>query len=114
MKKETILNHIDKNILTMLETGGYDSAREKVYTILTKFKERIPNVILTDEEVMKLSDSRQRYTALYVMCAEKRIIDLYKIENKCVGDPLKSFKTLLFKETFSSKNMIVKSILLID
>jgi hypothetical protein len=109
MKKETILNHIDKNILTMLETGGYDSAREKVYTILTKFKERIPNVILTDEEVMKLSDSRQRYTALYVMCAEKRIVDLYKIENKCIGSPLKSFKTLLFKEKLEKGQKLPQS-----
>jgi hypothetical protein len=98
MKKETILNHIDKNITTMLETGDYDSAREKIFTIISKFKERIPNVTLEEEEIYKLVDSRQRYTALYVLCGEKRIFDLYKIEKKCVGNPLKSFKLLLFKE----------------
>lgn len=98
MKKETILNHIDKNITTMLETGDYDSAREKIFTIISKFRERIPNVNLEEEEIYKLVDSRQRYTALYVLCGEKRIFDLYKIEKKCSGNPLKSFKLLLFKE----------------
>ena len=84
MKKETILNHIDKNIIIMLQTGDYDSAREKIFTIISKFRDRIPNVNLEEEEIYKLTDSRQRYTALYVLCGEKRILISIKLRRNVV------------------------------
>jgi hypothetical protein len=99
MKPEVIKQHIDNNITKMLETDSYDGARTKVLRIVNTFRERIPGVELEYKNIESITDSRSRYTAFYVYFAQKRIIDLYRLERKRLSiSPLRSYKTLLFKE----------------
>lgn len=99
MKPEVIKQHIDNNITKMLETDSYDGARTKVLKIVNSFRERIQGVELEYKNIESLNDSRSRYTAFYVYFAQKRIIDLYRLERKRINmSPLKAYKTLLFKE----------------
>ncbi len=99
MKPEVIKQHIDNNITKMLETDSYDTTRSKVLKIVNNFRERIRDIDLDISHIESIGDSRKRYTALYVYFAQKRIIDLYKLERKRLDtSPLKAYKTLLFKE----------------
>ena len=99
MKPEVIKQHIDNNITKMLETDSYDGARTKVLRSVNTFRERIPGVELEYKNIESIADSRSRYTAFYVYFAQKRIIDLYRLERKRLSiSPLRSYKTLLFKE----------------
>lgn len=99
MKPEVIKQHIDSNITKMLEIDSYDGVRQKVLKIVNSFRERIQGVELEYNNIESLSDTRTRYTAFYVYFAQKRIIDLYRLERKRIDiSPLKSYKTLLFKE----------------
>ncbi len=99
MRPEVIKQHIDNNITKMLETDSYDGARTKVLKIVNSFRERIQGVELEYKNIESLNDSRSRYTAFYVYFAQKRIIDLYRLERKRINmSPLKAYKTLLFKE----------------
>ncbi len=99
MRTEVIKQHIDNNITKMLETDSYDGARTKVLKIVNSFRERIQGVELEYKNIESLNDSRSRYTAFYVYFAQKRIIDLYRLERKRINmSPLKAYKTLLFKE----------------
>jgi len=99
MKPEVIKQHIDNNITKMLETDSYDGTRTKVLRIVNTFRERIPGVELEYKNIESITDSRSRYTAFYVYFAQKRIIDLYRLERKRLSiSPLRSYKTLLFKE----------------
>lgn len=99
MRPEVIKQHIDNNITKMLETDSYDGARTKVLKIVNSFRERIQGVELEYKNIESLNDSRSRYTAFYVYFAQKRIIDLYRLERKRINmSPLKVYKTLLFKE----------------
>jgi hypothetical protein len=99
MKPEVIKQHIDNNITKMLETDSYDGARTKVLKIVNSFRERIQGVELEYKNIESLNDSRSRYTAFYVYFAQKRIIDLYRLERKRINmSPLKAYKTLLFRE----------------
>jgi hypothetical protein len=99
MKPEVIKQHIDNNITKMLETDSYDGARIKVLKIVNSFLERINGVELEYKNIESLSDTRSRYTAFYVYFAQKRIIDLYRLERKRITmSPLKAYKTLLFRE----------------
>lgn len=99
MTPEVIKQHIDNNITKMLETDSYDGARVKVLKIVNSFRERLHGVELEYKNIESLSDTRSRYTAFYVYFAQKRIIDLYRLERKRITiSPLKSYKTLLFKE----------------
>ena len=99
MKPEVIKQHIDNNITKMLETDSYDGARTKVLKIVNSFRERINGVELEYKNIESLSDTRSRYTAFYVYFAQKRIIDLYRLERKRITmSPLKAYKTLLLKE----------------
>jgi hypothetical protein len=99
MKPEVIKQHIDNNITKMLETDSYDGARIKVLKIVNSFRERLHGVELEYKNIESLSDTRSRYTAFYVYFAQKRIIDLYRLERKRITmSPLKAYKTLLFRE----------------
>jgi hypothetical protein len=99
MKPDVIKQHIDNNITKMLERDSYDEVRDKILKIVNNFRERIVGIELEYKNIESLNDSRSRYTAFYVYFAEKRIIDLYKLERKIVDkSPLKAYKTLLFKE----------------
>jgi hypothetical protein len=99
MKPDVIKQHIDNNITKMLERDSYDEVRDKILKIVNNFRERITGIELEYKNIESLNDSRSRYTAFYVYFAEKRIIDLYKLERKIVDkSPLKAYKTLLFKE----------------
>jgi hypothetical protein len=99
MRPEVIKQHIDNNITKMLETDSYDGARTKVLKIVNSFRERIQGVELEYKNIESLNDSRSRYTAFYVYFAQKRIIDLYRLERKRINmSPLKAYKTLLFRE----------------
>jgi len=99
MKPDVIKQHIDNNITKMLERDSYDEVRDKILKIVNNFRERITGIELDYKNIESLNDSRSRYTAFYVYFAEKRIIDLYKLERKIVDkSPLKAYKTLLFKE----------------
>ncbi len=99
MRPEVIKQHIDNNITKMLETDSYDGTRTKVLKIVNSFRERIQGVELEYKNIESLNDSRSRYTAFYVYFAQKRIIDLYRLERKRINmSPLKAYKTLLFRE----------------
>jgi hypothetical protein len=99
MKPEVIRQHIDNNITKMLQTDSYDGTRTKVLRIVNSFRERITGVELEYKNIESITDSRSRYTAFYVYFAQKRIIDLYRLERKRLNiSPLKAYKTLLFKE----------------
>ena len=99
MKPEVIKQHIDNNITKMLETDSYDTTRSKVLKIVNNFRERIKDIDLDISHIESIGDSRKRYTALYVYFAQKRIIDLYRLERKRITmSPLKAYKTLLFRE----------------
>jgi hypothetical protein len=99
MKPDAIKGHIDNNITKMLERDSYDEVRDKILKTLNSFRERISNVEIEYKNIESIVDSRTRYTAFYVYYAEKRIIDLYRLERKCTKiSPLKAYKTLLFKE----------------
>jgi hypothetical protein len=99
MTPEVIKQHIDNNITKMLETDSYDGTRTKVLKIVSSFRERITGVELEYKNIESLSDTRSRYTAFYVYFAQKRIIDLYRLERKRITmSPLKAYKTLLLKE----------------
>ncbi len=99
MQPQSIKQHIDNNISKMLETDSYDVTRSKVLKIVNNFRDRITDHNLELEDILKISDSRKRYTSLYVYYAQKRIIDLYKLEKRFKNiSSKKSFKCLLFKE----------------
>jgi hypothetical protein len=99
MTPEVIKQHIDNNITKMLETDSYDGTRIKVLKIVNSFRERLHGVELEYKNIESLSDTRSRYTAFYVYFAQKRIIDLYRLERKRITmSPLKAYKTLLFRE----------------
>jgi hypothetical protein len=99
MQPQAIKQHIDNNISKMLETDSYDVTRSKVLKIVNSFRERITEHNLELEEILKLSDSRTRYTSLYVYYAQKRITDLYKLERRLTNiNSKKAFRCLLFKE----------------
>lgn len=101
MRSETILRHIDKNIITNLSSKDFDGTREVLLSTARRFKEKIDNdnTNLDFSEIEKISDARQRYTSMYIFFSEKRIIDLYRIERKKLSkNPLKAYKMFLFKE----------------
>lgn len=99
MQPQSIRQHIDNNISKMLETDSYDEARNKVLKIVNSFKLRITEHNLDLIEILKITDSRKRYTSLYIYYAQKRIIDLYKLERRLVNiSSKKAFRCLLFKE----------------
>ncbi len=99
MRPEVIKQHIDNNITKMLETDSYDTVRSKVMKIINNFRERIFGIDIDYKTIEDITDSRSRYTAFYVYFAQKRIIDLYRLERKKPElKPLKAYKTLLFKE----------------
>jgi len=107
MKPEVIKQHIDNNITKMLETDSYDGARIKVLKIVNSFLERINGVELEYKNIESLSDTRSRYTAFYVYFAQKRIIDLYRLERKRITmSPLKAYKTLLFRERLERREYL--------
>lgn len=101
MKSETILRHIDNNIITNLSSKSFDGTREVLLSTAQRFKNRLEksNTNLDFSEIEKISDTRQRYTSMYIFFSEKRIIDLYRIERKGLSkNPLRAYKMFLFKE----------------
>jgi hypothetical protein len=101
MRSETILRHIDKNIINNLSSKNFDLTRQALLTISNKFKQRIENnnLNLSLSQIEKISETRQRYTAMYVFFSEKRIIDLYKVEKMFLNkSAIKAYETFLFKE----------------
>jgi hypothetical protein len=99
MKIETILKHIDNNITKNLTSKDFDATRDILLTTSRKFKSRLENKNLIFSDIVSITDTRQKYTAMYVFISEKRIIDLYKIERMNLSkNPLKAFKIFLFKE----------------
>lgn len=101
MRSETILRHIDNNIITNLSSKDFDGTREVLLSTALKFKDRLDkcNTNLDFSEIEKISDTRQRYTSMYVFFSEKRIVDLYRIERKRLSkNPLKAYKMFLFIE----------------
>lgn len=104
MKPEVIKQHIDNNITKMLEKDSYDESRGKILKIVNNFRERITDVELDYNKIESITDSRKRYTAFYVYFAQKRIIDLYRLERKREKiSPLKAYKTLLLKERWDRR-----------
>ena len=98
MQPQSIKQHIDNLITKMLVTDSYDSTRTKMLTIINNFRKRLPNCDLEMEEISNITDTRTRYTAIYVYFAQKRIIDLYRLERRGHTNGLKAYKILLFKE----------------
>jgi hypothetical protein len=101
MKRESIRNHIDRKIEERLPQVGFSETRQHLLEVSRKFLKRIPQDIELKEEVLEqVKHTKTKYFGLYVIWAQKRIIDLYKIEIKDINgfSPAKKFKALKFKE----------------
>jgi hypothetical protein len=93
-------------ITKLLVTDSYESTRNKILTIVNNFRKKLPQCDLEMEEISKISDTRTRYTATYVYFAQKRIIQLFRLERKGKKDGLKAFKSLLLKERLERRENI--------
>lgn len=106
MKSITIKCHIDKKIKKNISDLGYDGMRQDLFNICIKFHNNIcknydiENHDFTEENINSIKDTRCRYLASYIYYAQKRITDLYEIENKFYKKYgiEKSFNILLLKE----------------
>jgi hypothetical protein len=101
MKRQSIRNHIDRKIEERLSQVGFSETRQNLLETSRRFLDRIPQDVELKEEVLeKITHTKTKYFGLYVLWAQKRIIDLYKIEMKDIKglSPLKKFKALKFKE----------------
>jgi len=108
MEAYKIKKFVDKVILDRLAIYGYDGTRQHLYDNILKnreivqlklnnssFKYELPNI-------EKLENGRIQYLAYYVLYGERRIVDLFQIENKLRKyKPELAFKALLFKEKVS-------------
>lgn len=107
MRKESIKQHIDRNILSNLTKLGYDGMRQDLNSACEKFSKNIIEKAekQTEEDIDKIKDVRSRYLSLYIFYAKQRILDLYKIEQRDIKGyaPLKKFKLILFKEKLEGK-----------
>lgn len=105
MKRESIRNHIDRKIIERLPQVGFSETRQHLLDVSRKFQKRLPdNIKLVEEELEKIKHVKTKYFGLYVIWAQKRIIDLYKLEMKELGgmSPSNKFKALKFKEKLES------------
>ena len=103
-----IKTFVDNLILGKLNQGGYDTTRNHLYSQILKNRDIVKLNLnnskfkFSDENIDKcIKDNRTRYLAYFVIFSEKRVLDLFHIENKYRKfgfDPLKTFKLLLLKE----------------
>jgi hypothetical protein len=112
MKPETIKNHIDKNIVSLLENMDYEEVCKYISDISTRFNSRISDVDVSNlTSIENCSDARVRYTAYYVFFSNKRIQDILRIEKKKINkNRILNFKTLIFKERLLSCSKIENTI----
>lgn len=105
--KKSIRETIDAKIVKLLMEKGYHETRQELLDTSRRFSQRIPdNIELVKEELNKLKDVKVRYTGLYIIWSNKRIIDLYKLETndiRGITNPVKKFRALLFKERLENK-----------
>ena len=101
-----IKEFVDKVILDKLPICGYDGTREHLYSNILNHREIVKQKIANTkfhfepENIEKLT-GRTKYLAYYVFYGQKRVVDLFTLENKLKGKgytPIKAFKSLLFKE----------------
>jgi hypothetical protein len=109
MEAVKIKEFVDKVIMDRLPIYGYDGTREHLYNTILGHKEivkqKMSNNKFTFEPlyIEKLT-GRTKYLAYYVFYGQKRVIDLFSIENRMKNldgrnySPEKAFKALLFKE----------------
>lgn len=106
-----IKDFVDKVIMDRLPMYGYDGTREHLYNNILNNKEIVKQQLCDNkftfepENIEKLS-GRTKYLAYYVFFGQKRVIDLFAIENRLKKrkySPEKAFKALLFKEKLSIK-----------
>ena len=105
MRKNNIKDFIDRSVQNKIKDLGYDGMRLELMDACSKFQVNIKldfkNFKLNEENISNIEDVRSKYLAWYVFYAQKRIIDLFRIERKYSQfgfTPLKDFKLLLFKE----------------
>lgn len=102
MKLETVKSHIDRKIISALESRSFDDVRIELHQACQRFRKRLPNefIQLNEDVIYSMDNTSSKWAALYVFCAEKRITDLYIVER--VMNPLWSnvvkYKALLLKE----------------
>jgi len=103
MNKANIKRFIDNKILKDLSTGRpIDEVRQTLLNNSKKYKDSIKPFIteFSETEIEKITDVRSKYLSYYILYAQKRIIDLYKVESKDIygWSQTKKFKAFLFKE----------------
>jgi hypothetical protein len=106
MKKEQIRNHIDRKIEERLPQVGFDATRQHLLEVSRRFQKNIPDdVDLKDEVLEKITQNKVKYFGFYILWAQKRIIDLYKIEMRDINGftPSKKFRALMFKERLENQ-----------
>lgn len=110
MEAIKIKKFVDKVIMDRLSIYGYDGTRQHLYNKIVNNRE-IVNMSTANKNfkyevynIEKLKTGRIQYLAYYVLYGQKRIIDLFSLENKLSQkgySPDKAFKALLFKEKHS-------------
>lgn len=100
MKTETITNRIDRNITDLLVNMSVSDCIENLNNIQERFSSRLEKVENNLTEILKIQDSRTRYTNIYVYHTKKRIKDLSKIVRK------EEFRQILFKENLQNEKHI--------
>ena len=105
MRKEIIRSHIDKKILNRLLFDDPSEVRQYLLEVSSKFISRLPKDTIFTESEFDEKNIREKYLGHYVIWAQKRIIDLYRIESKDIlGLNIdKKFSALLFKERLESE-----------
>lgn len=107
MERRSVRKFFNKKILEQLVEGStYDDVRQDLMAKARNFRDKTYNIV-ADEDFVISEDTaddvtgKARAFTYYVLEAEKRIIDLYKIENEWYQlglTPIKTYKLLIFKE----------------
>jgi hypothetical protein len=110
METIKIEKFIDGIILGKLSKEGYDGARQHLYTNILNYKDIVKQNLTNSEfkfnsENIEKLNGRTKYLAYYVFYGQKRVIDLFTIENRIRKfSPPKAFKALIFKERLKGKD----------
>jgi len=114
MRRRSVRKFFNKKILEQLVEGSnYDDVRQDLMAKARKFRDKTYEIV-TDENFIISEESaddvsgKARALTYYVLEAEKRIIDLYKIEREWYQlglSPIKTYKLLVFKERITDPDI---------
>ena len=107
MRRRSVRKFFNKKILEELVEGStYDDVRQNLMSKARNFRDKTYKLIEDDNFVISEATAddvtgKARAFTYYVLEAEKRIIDLYQIENDWDQfglTPIKTYELLIFKE----------------